>query len=200
NVAAEGDGAVAEQPAHHLDRVAQAIDGPGVGKPVLALHLHAMARAEPEHESTVGELIDGGGGHGDGRRAADEHARDAGAETDARGGGRAGGQDGELIAAVAFRHPRALVAEVLGLLHALHDLGGGEPAGEGDADAVHDYPRRSMSRTAAKVSTSPSSSASPMGVDRQPSPVIDISTPCSISRRTIRTRRSLSAAVVRVLR
>ena len=46
------------------------------------------------------------------------------------------------------------------------------------------YPRRpTTSSTAANVSISLSSSASPIGVDRQPRPVIDTSTPCSMSRR-----------------
>ena len=78
------------------------------------------------------------------------------------------------------------------------DVGEGAADVDRDAEAAHAF--RSISRTAANVSTRPSSSASPIGVDRHPSPVIDMSTPCSMSRRTSRTRRSVSAGVARVLR
>src|SRR5262249_48159105 len=62
-----------------------------------------------------------------------------------------------------------------------------------DAEAAHAV--FSIASTAANVSTRPSSSASPIGVERHPSPVIDMSTPCSMSRRTRRTSRSFSAWV-----
>ena len=78
------------------------------------------------------------------------------------------------------------------------DVGEGAADIDRDAEAAHAF--RSISMTAANVSTSPSSSASPIGVERHPSPVVDMSTPCSMSRRTSRTRRSVSAIVARVLR
>ena len=75
----------------------------------------------------------------------------------------------------------------------------GEGAADIDRDAEAAHAVRSISRTAANVSTRPSSSASPIGVERHPSPVVDMSAPCSMSRRTSRTRRSASADVARVL-
>ena len=61
-------------------------------------------------------------------------------------------------------------------------------------------PVRSISSTAANVSTKLSSSLSPIGVERHPRPVTEISTPCSSRRRTMRCKRSVSSGVVRVLR
>ena len=50
---------------------------------------------------------------------------------------RAGAEDRELVAAVALGHPRGLVAELLGQPHALDDVGGRQPAAEGDPGAEH---------------------------------------------------------------
>ena len=85
------------------------------------------------------------------------------------------------------------------------DLLGADLAGEGQRVGPMNVARRhrgarSVSSTAANVSVRPSSSASPMGVERQPRPVIDISTPRSMSPRISRCRRASSSGVVRVLR
>ena len=106
---------------------------------MLALHLHLVARPEPEDEPSAGEVIDGGRRHRDRRRAPDEHARDGGTELDARRRDGAGAEDRELVAGVAFGHPGGFVAELFGELHALDDLAGGQAAAaERDADAGHD--------------------------------------------------------------
>src|SRR5437763_16132541 len=60
------------------------------------------------------------------------------------------------------------------------DVGEGAADVHRDAEAAHAF--RSISRTAANVSTRPSSSASPIGVERHPSPVVDMSTPGSLRR------------------
>ena len=57
-----------------------------------------------------------------------------------------------------------------------------------------------LASTAAKVSTRASSSASPIGVERHPSPVVEMSTPCDRRSMTMRRNRSASAVVTRALR
>ena len=132
------DDAVAQERADHVDRLPQALDGPGVRQPVLAHDLDAVARPETEDEAAAGEVIHRGRRHGDGRRAADEDARDARAESDARGLDGAGGEHGELVPAMPLGDPGAVVPEILGELHALDDLGRSEPSAEGDAEPRHD--------------------------------------------------------------
>jgi hypothetical protein len=82
-------------------------------------------------------MIHGGRRHADGRGAAHEHARDAGAEQDPSGGDRAGAEDRELVSAMTLGDPRRLVAELLGELHALDDVGRGQASAECDAEARH---------------------------------------------------------------
>ena len=112
-------------------------EGPRVLDPVLGTDLDPVARPEPEDETPARELVHRRGGHRDGGRGADEYAADGGAEADAAGPERAGGEDRELVAAVPLRDPRGLVAERLRPLRAIGDLGGGEPAGKRDSDPRH---------------------------------------------------------------
>ena len=123
-----GDAPLSEQLAGDVDGVAEAPYGAAVGEPVHGPDLGLVVRADAEDEAALGEVVDGGGGHADDGGAAHEDAGDAGAELDALGGEGAGGEDGELVAAAALGHPGGLVAELLGILGAFHEVGRGHVA------------------------------------------------------------------------
>ena len=107
--------------------VSRSGEPPGRTGSRLALDLHLVARPEPEDQPSARQVIDGRGGHRDRGRAADEHAGDGGPELDARGRDRAGAEDRELIAGVAFGHPGGLVTELFGEPYAVDDLTGVRP-------------------------------------------------------------------------
>ena len=104
--------AIAEEGADDVDVLAESGDGEGVGDAVLALNLDLMAGPETQDETTVGEVVEAGGGHGDGWGAAYVDADDGCAELYVVGGEGAGGEGGELVAAVALGEPEGVVAEL----------------------------------------------------------------------------------------
>ena len=89
---------------------------------MLALDLDLVAGPEAQDETTVGEVVEAGGGHGNGGGAADVDADDGRTELDVVGGEGAGGECGELVAAVALGEPEGVVAEGVGELAALDDF------------------------------------------------------------------------------
>ena len=96
-----------------------------------------MTRAQAEDESAVRELVDRRRRHGDRRGAPHEHARDTRAEQDPPRHDGAGAEDRELVTPVAFGDPRRLVAERLGELHALDDVGIGDLDTEAEIVAIN---------------------------------------------------------------
>ena len=107
---------------------------------MLGFDLHLVARPEPEDEPAAGHFGDRGLGHRDRRCGADENAADAGAEKDARGPRRTCRQDRELVAAMPFGDPGRLLAEALGEVDEVDDLGRVGAARNGDADPAHPVP------------------------------------------------------------
>jgi hypothetical protein len=82
----------------------------------------------PRSEPAAGHVGDRAGGHRDCRCGADENAADTGAEKDPRGPRRTCRQDRELVAAMPFGYPGRLVAEALGEVDEVDDLGRVGPA------------------------------------------------------------------------
>ena len=128
---------VAQDAPHDVGTFPHPLNGPDELQAVLRLHLNLVAAAQAENEAAVGEVVHRRGGHGDGRRGADEHAGDAGAKLDAAGGDRAGGEYGELIAAVPLGHPGRFVAQVFRQFHAFYDVRRRHSAGKSDSDPFH---------------------------------------------------------------
>jgi hypothetical protein len=136
-LAFEAHTAVADQFSDDRDGLAGARQRLPIRDAMLGFDLHLVARPEPEDEPAAGNVGDRGGGHRDRGRGADENAADAGAEKDARGPHRACRQDRELVAAMPFGNPGRLVAEALGEVDEVDDLGRVEAARNGDADPAH---------------------------------------------------------------
>src|SRR6185437_16869846 len=91
---------------------------------VLGSDLRLVTGPEAQNEAAVGQIGNGGGGHCNRWRGADEDAADAGAEPDTRGPCRAGRQDRELVAAMTFGNPGRLVTEALSEDDEVDDVGG----------------------------------------------------------------------------
>ena len=134
-VAPVGDLAVSKEGADDVDVFAESGDGEVVGDAVLALDLDLMTGPEPQDETAIGEVVEAGGGHGDGWGATYVDADDGCAELYVLCGEGAGGKGGELVTAVALGEPEGVVAEGVGELAALDDFGGGHVlAAEADAE------------------------------------------------------------------
>src|SRR5437763_12090950 len=96
-----------------------------------------MTRPQPEDEPAVRELVEGGRGHADRGGAAHEYARDARAQANAPRRRRTRPENRELITTVALGHPRRLVTQRLGQLHALDNVRRCQATAERDSHARH---------------------------------------------------------------
>ena len=130
------DAAVAQQRADDRHGLAASCQRLAIGHAVLRLDLNPVARSYPQHKTTAGYRVDRCCGHRDRRHRADEDTGDSGPELDFRGLCRAGRQYRELVAAMPFGDPSRLVAERLGELDAVDDLGRVGSAGERDTEPL----------------------------------------------------------------
>ena len=108
---------------HDVDVLARAGQGLAVGLAVPALHHLRTAGAEAQDETSVGEMVEGDGGHRRGRRRAGAHLHDGGAQSDVGGVGTPPRQRSERVAAVRLGRPDGVEAQAIGLLHRFEGSG-----------------------------------------------------------------------------
>jgi hypothetical protein len=136
-LAAKGDLTVAQKCTNDFHSLAHARYRLGVVDAMLDLDLDLVAGAKAKHEAAVGKMIDARRGHRNRRRGAHEDAADRRPQAHPGCCERDRGQQRELVAAMAFDHPRRFVSGLFGEPRAFDRVGRRQPRAQRDTEAFH---------------------------------------------------------------